>query len=147
MGGFDPADQQLDRVISNPVCLTITKDPYINGVMPDKIPNGGYLEIDGVNFGSIQGQSYVLGGTESALIEIVGDGKGNEDGVCEKAEYLENGCTLDPAKSKKIPVPVWTDSIIVCDLPTLSAGLPLRVHVQVVVEGTKKSNVKKIVIY
>jgi hypothetical protein len=147
MGGFDPADQQLDRVISNPVCLTITKDPYINGVMPDKIPNGGYLEIDGVNFGSIQGQSYVLGGTDSALIEIVGDGKGNEDGVCEKAEYLENGCTLDPAKSKKIPVPVWTDSIIVCDLPTLSAGLPLRVHVQVVVEGTKKSNVKKIVIY
>jgi len=147
MGGFDPADELIYRVISNSVCLIITKDPYINGVMPDKIPNGGYFEIDGVNFGSIQGQSYVLGGTDSALIEIIGDGKGDEDGVCEKAEYLENGCTLDPAKSKKIPVPVWTDSTIVCDLPTLSAGLPLRSHVQVVVEGTKTSNVKKIEIY
>ena len=147
MGGFDPADELIYRVISNSVCFTVAKDPYIGGVMPDRIPNGGILEIDGVNFGSTQGMSYVIGGKDSALVEIMGDGKGNEDGVCQKAEYLENGCTLDPAKSKKIPTVGWNNSKIVCDLPTLSTGLPLRVHVQVMVEGTKKSNVKKIVIY
>jgi hypothetical protein len=147
MGGFDPADELLYRAISNPVCFTVAKDPYIGGVMPDRIPNGGILEIDGVNFGATKGMSYVLGGKDSSLVEIMGDGKGNEDGVCQKAEYLEGGCTLDPAKSTKIPIVGWNNNKIVCDLPTLSTGLPLRVHVQVMVEGTKKSNVKKIVIY
>jgi hypothetical protein len=147
MGGLDPHDELLYRVISNPVCFTVVKGPYISGVMPDRIPGGGILEIEGVNFGSTQGASYVLGGKDSALVEIIGDGKGNEDGVCQKAEYLENSCTLDPAKSKNIPIVSWKDNKIVCNLPTLSTGLPLRVHVQVMVEGTKKSNVKKIVIY
>jgi hypothetical protein len=147
MGGLDPADELIYRVISNPVCFTVAKDPYIGGVMPDRIPNGGILEINGVNFGSTQGMSYVLGGKDSALVEIMGDSKGNEDGVCQKAEYLENGCTLDPAKSKNIPIVGWNNNKIVCDLPTISTGLPFRAHVQVVVGGTKKSNVKNFVIY
>ncbi len=155
MGGLDPADELLLRVVSDPVCLTVTEvltgDPYIppliDAVTPDRIPNGGFFEIYGLNFGSAQGTSYVLGGADSALIEISGNGKGNEDGICQKAEYLANDCTLDPAKSRIVPIISWSNIQIVCDLPTLSAGLPLRAHVQVVVDGTKKSNVKKIVIY
>ncbi|MFH1704246.1 MAG: hypothetical protein ABIB41_12635 [Nitrospirota bacterium] len=81
MGGLDPADELLYRVISNPVCLTITKDSYIKVVMPDRIPNAGTFDIDRVNPGSTQGMNYVLGGNDSALIETTDDEKDNEDGV------------------------------------------------------------------
>ncbi len=152
MGGLDPADKLVFKVVSEPVWLTVTEvlAPFIDVISPDRVPNGGFFEIYGVNFGSVQGissTSYVRGGTDSALIEILGNGKGNEDGICQKAEYLANDCTLDPAKSRIVPIINWSSTQIICDLPTLSAGLPLRVHVQVVVDGTKKSNVKKIVIY
>jgi len=155
MGGLDPADELLYRVVSDPVCLTVTEYlqedpfsiPFIDAITPERIPNGGFFEIYGVNYGSVQGTSYVLGGTDRALVEILGDSKGNEDGICQKAEYLSNGCTLDPAKSRIIPIIGWSNIQIICSLPTLSARLPLRAHVQVVVEGSKKSNVKQIEIY
>jgi hypothetical protein len=155
MGGLDPADELLYRVTSDPVCLTVTESlqedpfsiPFIDAITPERIPNGGFFEIYGVNYGSVQGTSYVLGGTDRALVEILGDGKGNEDGICQKAEYLSDGCTLDPAKSRIVPIINWSNIQIICGLPTLSTSLPLRAHVQVVVEGSKKSNVKQIEIY
>jgi hypothetical protein len=155
MGGLDTADELLYRVVSDPVCLTVAEyfpespytSPFIDAITPERIPNGGFFEIYGVNFGSIQGTSYVLGGTDSALIEILGNGKGNEDGKCQKAEYLANDCTLDPAKSRIVPIISWSNIEIICDLPTLSAKLPLRAHIQVVVEGTKTSYLKKFEIY
>jgi len=149
LGGLDLADELLHREISDPVCFTVTKDPYINGVRPDKIPNGNTFEIYGANFGSIQGTSNVHVSKDGALIEIIGDGKGNEDGACQKAEYLEDGCTLDPAKTKQLNCSLWSNTKIRCKLPSIvdTSSLPMRCHMLVVVEETKKSNVKRIVIH
>jgi hypothetical protein len=153
--GLDPADELLYRVISNPILINIKSSqsedpcniPFIDSIFPERILNGGFLEIYGVNFGFTQGTSYVIGGNDNALIEILSNGKGNEDGICQKSEYIEDDCTLDPAKSRIIPIIKWSNTQIICDLPKLSAKLPLRSHIQVVVEGKYKSNVKKITIY
>ena len=81
MGGLDPADELIYRVISDPVCLTVTNDSFIKEVLQDSIPNGGTLEVDGVKLASTQGMSYVPGSNNSALIETTDDEEDNEDGV------------------------------------------------------------------
>ena len=140
MGGLDPADELLYREISNPLCFTVTKDPYINYLSSDRVPNGNTFVIYGANFGSSQVTSFIRIGKGSGLIEIIGDGIGNDDGKCTKDEYKSNGCTLDPAKAKLLKVVGWSNTKIKCDLPTLPFSLPLRAHIQVVVEGETKSN-------
>jgi hypothetical protein len=142
LDGLDPADELLYRVTSNPICFTVTKDPYINGVRPNMILDGNTFVIYGANFGSSQGTSFIRIGKDSWLLEIIGDGIGNDDGKCTKDEYKNNGCTLDPAKAKILKVVGWSNTMIKCKLPTIAntATLPLRVHVQVEVEGRTKSN-------
>jgi hypothetical protein len=81
MGGLDPADELLYRVISDPVCLTVTNDSYIEEVMSDNIPNGGTFETDGAKLGSAQGMSYGIGGNDSALIEATDNEEDNEESI------------------------------------------------------------------
>jgi hypothetical protein len=142
MGGLDPADKLLHREVSNPVCFMVTKDPHINCLSSDRVPNGITFVIYGTNFGSSQGTSFIRIGKDSWLLEIISDGIGNDDGICTKDEYKNNGCTLDPAKAEILKVVGWSNTMIKCKLPTIAntATLPLRAHIQVVVEGRTESN-------
>jgi hypothetical protein len=52
-------DELLYRVISEPVCFTVTKNPYINSINPDPAPSSNKAVIYGANFGLTQGTSVV----------------------------------------------------------------------------------------
>jgi hypothetical protein len=57
--GSGSGDELLYKEISDPVCITVTKDPYINSISPDPAPSNTIAEIYGSNFGLTKGTSLV----------------------------------------------------------------------------------------
>lgn len=52
-------DELLFRAVSDPVCFTVTTDPYINSIVPNPAPYKNIAAIYGSNFGTTQGTSVV----------------------------------------------------------------------------------------
>jgi hypothetical protein len=59
LAGLDPDDELLYREISDPLCFTVTKGPYITCVSPNPVPGGDTATITGGNFGTTKGTSVV----------------------------------------------------------------------------------------
>jgi hypothetical protein len=57
--GTGTGDELLYRAISDPVCFTVTKEPYINSIEPNIVPFKNTATIYGSNFGITQGTSVV----------------------------------------------------------------------------------------
>jgi hypothetical protein len=157
-------------VLAPPNIHALTPDPVINGNQ-FTITGESFGTTQGTSYVHIGKDAQY--GTPVALIEIPGvDGIGNNDGICNPPEYYADGCTLDPTKTAKLQILGWSNTQITVKLPTIpighfkeiigdnkgndngtcdpgeftSDGCNLRAHVQVMVNGVTRSNVKFIII-
>lgn len=115
-------DIVLYREISDPTCFTVTNDPVIKCVRPLKPLHGDTATIYGANFSPTQR-------------EKIGDGKGDDDGLCETGEVCENYVRVGNSSMssyKVAKIVYWSNTAIKFIVPTF-ANLPKYKYVQVVV--------------
>jgi hypothetical protein len=89
-GAIDPGDTLLYREVSDPTCFTVTNQPKIFSVNPKVIVRGNTAIIYGTFFGPTKGTSSVVAGVGPREAEIIGDAKGDDDGICEPKRCASN---------------------------------------------------------
>jgi hypothetical protein len=124
LSGLDPGDELLFRDASPAATFVVSKDPYINAVVPNPVPRGGTARMVGANFG--------VSGTE-----VTDDGFGDDDGTCEPGEKcLSLELWNKPhTKVKYLKVVSWSNTEVVFKVPVLSAPFPKVKDVRVRVVG------------
>jgi hypothetical protein len=160
-------DTLLWRERSDPKPFTVNYDPYITKINSTKIHAGDLMKIIGVNFGTTKGTSKVRVGKCAEVMgdtiagttipvgnedgkcdnwaEIVGDGRGNDNGKCEAFEScMKEVCFVKVSGSKIATVRKWGTTKVVAKVPNFGASKPVTKCVQINRSDGVKSNAVKI---
>jgi hypothetical protein len=164
--GSPDGDELIWRERSVPAVFNVNSDPAIWNINSTKIPAGDSMKITGINFGSSQGTGKVRVGVCKEVIgdlipgttlligdddgkcegwtEILGDGRGNDNGKCEDNEPCQKEvCYVNTTGSKLANVKTWSTTKVVAKVPSFP-GLPKKKCVQVELSNGKISNAFKI---
>jgi hypothetical protein len=118
-GTLKPEDEIMYTEISDPVCFTVTDEPYIGCSRPKIVSEGNFATITGANFGPAKGLSYVRMGKKNLA-----------------------GTDLDPLKTIKVSTAyrLWSNTSIKFKVPKVSATGNWWVQVVVPAATPSKSN-------
>lgn len=165
-------DELVWRERSVPAMFNVDSEPAIWNINSTKIPAGDYMKITGINFGASKGTSKVrigaCGETIGDMIsdippgdtipigdedgkcegvtELVGDGRGDDNGTCEGNEpCMKEVCYTKATGSKIASVKTWSTTKVVALVPTY-ASYPKTRCVQIELGNGKVSNAFKITV-
>jgi hypothetical protein len=157
-------DTLIWRETSTPSMFNVDSNPAIWNINSTKIPAGDSMKITGINFGASQGTSKVRVGACGEIIgdlisgtlipigdedgkcegwtEMVGDGRGNDNGICEANEPCQKeACEAKVPGSKIATVKTWSTTKVVAKVPSFgTTGYPKKKCVQIELGNGKKSN-------
>jgi hypothetical protein len=166
--GTGTGDELVWRERSVPAVFNVNSNPAIWNINSTKIPAGDNMKVTGINFGASQGTGKVRVGKCLEVIgdlipgttlpigdedgkcegwtEIIGDGRGNDNGKCEDNEPCQKEvCYVKTTGSKLANVKTWSTTKIVAKVPSFgSTGYPKAKCVQVELSNGKISNAFKI---
>jgi hypothetical protein len=166
--GTGTGDELIWRERSVPAVFNVDSSPSIWNINSTKIPAGDNMKVTGINFGASQGTGKVRVGKCLEVIgdlipgtslpigdddgkcegwtEIIGDGRGNDNGKCEDNEPCQKEvCYVKNSGSKLAKVKTWSTTKIVSKVPSFgTTGYPKKKCVQVELGNGKISNAFKI---
>jgi len=162
--GTGTGDTLIWRETSTPAMFNVDSNPAIWNINSTKIPYGDNMKITGINFGASQGTSKVRVGACKEIIgdvisgttipigdedgkcegwtEMIGDGRGNDNGKCEANEPCQKeACYANATGSKLATVKTWSTTKVVAKVPGFgTTGYPKKKCVQIELGNGKVSN-------